>query len=122
MGQLNAMNASPAIDPQAIAGLRELNPDDPAFLAELIDLFLQDIPERIAEIESALAQGNAAQLTRAAHTVKGSCSNFGANGLARVAQTMEQQGKASAFADATATLPELRAEFALVEAALKQLR
>lgn len=122
MGQLTAMNASPAIDPQAIAGLRELNPDDPAFLGELIDLFLQDIPARVAEIEAALAQGNAALLTRAAHTVKGSCSNFGANALARIAQTMEQQGKESAFAAATATLPELRAEFALVEAALKQLR
>jgi HPt (histidine-containing phosphotransfer) domain-containing protein len=113
---------NPPVDPQAIAGLRDLNPDDPAFLRELIDVFLEDVPQRIIEVEKALAASDAVLLTRAAHTIKGSCSNFGAAGLGQVAQKMELQGKAAAFADAAATLPALRSEFSLVAEALKQYR
>lgn len=123
MGLLNpspAMNA--AVDPDALAALRELNPEDPAFLRELIDVFLEDVPQRFAELEKALAAQDAPLLTRAAHTIKGSCSNFGAAGLARVALEMEKQGKAAAFADAAATFPILRTEFGLVAEALKQHR
>ncbi|MFZ5493861.1 MAG: Hpt domain-containing protein [Verrucomicrobiota bacterium] len=113
---------NPAVDPAALAALRELNPDDPAFLRELIDVFLEDVPQRITEIEKSLATQDAALLTRAAHTIKGSCSNFGAAGLAAVALTMEKQGKAGAFAEASASLPALRSEFALVAQALQQCR
>jgi len=116
------MNApSPtAISPQALDDLRGLNPDDPNFLRELIELFLQDVPARFAEIEQALAARDAVLLTRAAHTIKGSCSNFGAANLQHLSHAMEMQGKAADFAGAAAGLPALRAEFALVEAALKQ--
>lgn len=123
MGLLIRMNASPnAIDPQAVAGLRDLNPEDPNFLRELIDMFLDDIPLRFAEIERALANKDSQLLTRAAHTIKGSGSNFGAAGLTRISLEMEHQGKASQFDAAAATLPALRAEFALVTEALKQFR
>ncbi len=109
------------IDRQAVDNLRELNPDDPNFLRELIDLFLQDIPQRVAEIEQAIASQDAALLTRAAHTIKGSSGNFGAGNLARVAQEMEHQGKSASFAAATTSLISLRAEFALVAEALRKL-
>lgn len=111
---------NPPVDPQALAGLRELNPDDPAFLRELVDVFLEDVPQRLAEIEKALAASDAALLTRAAHTIKGSGGNFGATDLSTIAQQLEQQGKAAAFADAAATLPALKTEFARVAAALRE--
>jgi HPt (histidine-containing phosphotransfer) domain-containing protein len=122
MGLLTPMNASAIIDPQAVAGLRDLNPDEPGFLRELIDLFLEDVPARIAEIEQSLANRDAVLLTRAAHTIKGSCSNFGAGELARVSLAMELQGKSAAFAAAADTLPSLRAEYAQVVEALKAYR
>lgn len=108
------------IDPQAIADLRALNPDDPQFLRELVDLFVQDVPGRLAEIEQALATQDAVLLTRAAHTIKGSCSNFGATQLKQISHEMEMQGKAGSFAEAAASLVTLRAEFALVAETLKQ--
>ncbi|WP_164976092.1 Hpt domain-containing protein [Oleiharenicola lentus] len=114
------MNAT--VDPDAIAALRDLNPEDPAFLRELIDVFLEDVPQRFAELDKALAAQDAPLLQRAAHTIKGSCSNFGATSLAQVALEMEKQGKAAAFAEAAATYPSLKAEFAQVAEALKQLR
>ena len=121
MGLLNTMT-TPAVDAATVAGLKDLNPDDPNFLRELVDMFLQDVPERVAEIEQALAKQDAVLLTRAAHTIKGSCSNFGAAGLVKISLAMEHQGKAADFAGAAATLPALKAEFALVAEALKQFR
>jgi HPt (histidine-containing phosphotransfer) domain-containing protein len=115
------MTTSPAVSEQSIADLRALNPEDPQFLRELIDLFLQDMPARFADLESAIEKGDSVLLTRAAHTIKGSCGNFGATDLADIAMTMELQGKASAFADAKASYPLLKTEFARVEAALQAL-
>jgi HPt (histidine-containing phosphotransfer) domain-containing protein len=115
------MSTTPVVSDQALEDLRALNPDDPAFLRELIELFLQDVPQRIAELEQSIAKGDATLLTRAAHTIKGSCSNFGAAGLAEVALKMEHQGKTNSFTEAKATLPDLRAEFTLVDAALRKL-
>ena len=109
------------IDRQVVENLRELNPDDPNFLRELIDLFLEDFPARVAEIERALASKDAVLLTRSAHTIKGSSGNFGAARLARVAREMELQGQTSAFDAAASSLVSLRAEFAAVSAALRQL-
>lgn len=109
------------IDRQVVENLRELNPDDPNFLRELIDMFLEDFPARVAEIEQALATKDAVLLTRAAHTIKGSSGNFGAAKLARVALEMEQQGKSASFAAAATSLGSLRTEFAQVAAALRQL-
>lgn len=121
MGLVTAL-MQPAVDPQSLAALRELNPEDPGFLRELIDTFLDDMPRRFDEIDRALAAQDAELLTRAAHTIKGSCSNFGATHLAHLALEMEKQGKAAAFADATAALPALKAEFARVRTALEQHR
>jgi HPt (histidine-containing phosphotransfer) domain-containing protein len=114
------MSTTPVVSDQSLEDLRALNPDDPAFLRELIELFLQDVPQRLAELEQAIAKGDAPLLTRAAHTIKGSCSNFGAAGLAAVALQMEHQGKENSFSEAKATLPALKAEFSLVDAALRK--
>lgn len=113
---------TPPIDPQAIQTLRELSPDDPAFLRELIDVFLADTPARIGEIEQAMAARDAAVLKRAAHTIKGSAGNFGANDLAAAALELETCGRNADFTEAAARLPALRREFDRVAEALRQYR
>jgi len=114
------MNRSATIDPQALAALRELNPDNPAFLRELVDLFISDVGERLAELDRALATQDASLLARAAHTIKGSCSNFGAGELMRISQAVELRGKAGDLAGAATLLPALKAESTAVTAALRQ--
>lgn len=115
------MPDNPALEPSAIANLRALSPDDPNFLRELIDIYLEDSPKRLAEIEAALAQQDGPTLIRAAHTIKGSSGNFGATQLARLALEVESHGKAGRLADAAAALPRLKEEFARVAAALREL-
>jgi HPt (histidine-containing phosphotransfer) domain-containing protein len=114
---------APFFDPQALENLRAINPDDGGeFLRELVDIFLADTPLRLAEIEQALAAGNAGDLTRAAHSIKGSSSNFGASRLTDLARDLETCSKAGNFDDARASLPALQAEFNRLRPAFEQLK
>ena len=122
MGVLTTMHPTGTIDPQALEGLRELSPDEPTFLRDIIDLFITDVAERLLDLERALASADTQLLTRSAHTIKGSCSNFGAAELMRISQVMESQGKVSDVAGAAALLPALKVEYTAVSEALKKFR
>lgn len=115
------MSETPALDPVVIANLRALSPGEPAFLGELIDIYLLDTPLRLAEVEAALARSDGPLLIRAAHSIKGSSGNFGATALIRLALQIEECGKTGDFAGAGATLPACQAEYARVHAALRRL-
>ncbi|MDI1251155.1 MAG: Hpt domain-containing protein [Lacunisphaera sp.] len=112
------MSDNPVLEPSAITNLRALSPDDPAFLQELITIYLEDTPQRLGDIETALAHNDGPTLIRAAHTIKGSSGNFGAARFARLALDIEAHGKAGDLTAAAAIVPGLKAEFAQVRAAL----
>ena len=111
----------PAVDPHAIAALRELNPGDDSFLRDLIQIFLEDAPLRIAEIEEALTRGDSRKLTIAAHSLKGSSANFGAEEFRARCEEIELSGRKGELAAVPARLPVLRQEYARVAAELKAL-
>ena len=116
------MSADAIINPEAIQALRELSPEgDGEFLKELIGIFLEDTPKHLAQLEEALARQDAVVATRAAHTIKGSSGNFGAEGFARLAREIESAGKDGNFPAAAALVPEFKRQFEKVAAALKQL-
>jgi HPt (histidine-containing phosphotransfer) domain-containing protein len=50
---------------------------------------LQDAPRLLAEAKSALADGDATRLQRAAHSLKGAASNFSALAAAGAAERLE---------------------------------
>lgn len=83
-----------ALDRAALAALEELVGDDPKFIAELIDDFLDDGPSLVAEMQVAAAAGDAATLRRTAHTLKSNCRTFGATALADVCQDIEARAAA----------------------------
>lgn len=116
------MSTDAVINPEAIQALKELSPDgDGEFLKELIGIFLEDTPKHFAQLEDALARQDAAVVTRAAHTIKGSSGNFGAEQFARLAKDIESAGKSGNIPAAAALIPELKRQFEKVAAALKQL-
>ena len=116
------MSEDPTIDMQAIDGLRELSPDaGNDFLRELIEIYLQDTPQRMAELEDALSKKDLPSFTRAAHTIKGSSSNFGATKLTKLAHELEMQGKNDNIAESPASFAKLHAEYALVAQTLSKI-
>lgn len=82
------------IDPEAIENLRALNPDDgDGFLRDIIGIFLEDTPQRIAELRDCLKSGDQVSFTRAAHSIKGSSSNVGATQLRAISEQLEHKSK-----------------------------
>lgn len=115
--------SEPTLQPEAIEALRAVSPDDGGqFLTELIDIFLQDTPLRLKELADALAARDAAVATRAAHSIKGSAGNFGANALARLALECEIAAKTGQLDTVLAKTPALEDAFATVRVALLALR
>ena len=81
----------PVIDQATFEELKQMSGDD--FINELIDTFLEDAPNMIAEIKSALADNDADTFRRAAHSMKSNAATFGANELAELAKELEMLGK-----------------------------
>jgi HPt (histidine-containing phosphotransfer) domain-containing protein len=111
-----------SIDPEAIENLRALNPDDDdAFLKDIIGIFLEDTPLRIAELKECLAAFDQPKFTRAAHSIKGSSSNLGAVKLRALAEQLEHQSRNSGLAGVEPLISELDNEFAVAKAELEKI-
>jgi PAS domain S-box-containing protein len=68
--------------------------EDKGELAELIQLFAASAPMTISDMQRAVENSSAADLAMAAHTLKGSCGNFGASPLRDLCAQIEQIGLA----------------------------
>lgn len=66
---------------------------DEEFLQEIAGLFLEDCPKLLSDIQSAVTAGNARALQHAAHTLKGSVANFGAEAARHAALRLEVLGR-----------------------------
>lgn len=104
------------LDLRVLQELRELGgEDDPGLIAELIEIYLADAPQRLQEISKGLDSGDLKVVERAAHTLKSSSANIGATGLSRICNEMEEiarQRKLDAipplFSRSKAVLSEVR--------------
>lgn len=102
----------PVLDPESIENLRSLNPGDGGeFLREIIAIYIEDTPQRIAELETSLAAGDVPTFTRAAHSVKGSSANLGAMTVRSVAEKLEHQSHKHGLADVSGLVATLKIEF-----------
>ena len=78
--------------------------DDPELVRELAAVFLGEYPKWLEELRAALADGDAARLQLAAHTVKGSLTIFAAKVAAAAALRLESLGRSGALDAAGETL------------------
>ena len=116
------MTDAPVIDQSALDALSEATGGDPEFLAELIDTFLADGLDLLAAMEAASAAGDAAEVRRAAHSLKSNGATFGATTLAALARRLEELGKAAELDAVGPLLAEARQEFQRVERSLSATR
>lgn len=116
------MGEPPVIDLQSIENLRELNPgDNDEFLREIIGIYLEDTPLRLAELDQSLAAADTPTFTRAAHSIKGSSANVGAMAVRAVAETLEHQSAKQGLGEVAGLLASLKGEFERVKAELAKL-
>jgi PAS domain S-box-containing protein len=83
---------------------------DAELLQEIIALFLNDCPALLSEIRNAYQQRDPERLERAAHTLKGSVSNFAAEGAVNAALALENIGRNRDLSDTAAAIMHLEKE------------
>lgn len=115
------MTQSQVIDRAVIDSLLAETGGDPAFLAELLDVFFTDTPELLTTIDQALATGNALEVRRAAHALKSNSASFGANTLAGLCRELEKRGEYGALDGADGLLRQIEVEYAMTKQALQTI-
>ena len=108
---------SNSIDPIAFETLKQMTGAD--FIGEMIDAFLADAPNLIAEMKAAR---DADSFRRAAHSLKSNAATFGANRLAELAREMETLGRENRLSEGAARLEALQEAYAQAAAELKGMR
>lgn len=116
------MMPGPVLNPSVIESLRQLTPPgEPDVLAEVLQLFLEDVPLRIAKLRGAWQAGDAVEVQRSAHSLKGSAGNIGATDLLAVCRLLDDQGKSGDLSNLAGLVASLDAEYARVEAEIQRL-
>jgi HPt (histidine-containing phosphotransfer) domain-containing protein len=105
-----------------IERLRSSMPDKAAIVNELIDLFVSDLPRRLAAIADAIEHEDVPALALQAHALRGSAANFGAARLDELCAGLEELESQAGLAQAPAILEQVRAEGARVRDALLALK
>ena len=94
------------LDPDAIDRLLEIG--GPNLLRRMIEAFLRTSPERLTAALEGYASGDLEAVGRAAHSLKSSSANFGADELVNLVSAIEQratEGNAHALKPLMAQLP-----------------
>ena len=113
---------SGAINRHALDAIRALSADKGELLVQrVIKAFATDTPGHLQTLRAAIADANAAGMRRAAHSLKSSSANVGADTLAALCKDMEQLGRTDTTAGATTLLASMEREFGAVRQSLGAL-
>ena len=109
-----------ALDADALNAFRDLESESgESVLDDLVQLFFENTPTVIEAAYAALQTGNAPGLAREAHTLKGSCSNFGASRMRFACEQIEFAAESGDLHAAAEMLAKVVHEYELVRTALK---
>jgi len=88
---------------------------------DLVRVYLEDAPQRLRELESAAASGDAAAQVAPAHTLKSSSANIGATTLSDLARSIEHSARAGIATGPAEIAVGIRQEFERAAAELASL-
>lgn len=101
-----------AIDESALKKLYDLQDDeDPDLVGDLIRMFFDLTPKRVARLTDALRTGDARRIETEAHDLKSSAANLGATSLSAVAAEIEKMGRKGSIEGVQEALERLNHEF-----------
>ena len=91
---------------------------DNELLDEVIGLFLDEAPLMLSEIGGAIDRRDSRSLERAAHKLKGSAANLGADAVAHVAGGLDAMGRSGDLQGAQEAYEVLESEMGRLERAM----
>jgi HPt (histidine-containing phosphotransfer) domain-containing protein len=92
------------------------------FIRELIDTYLEETPQLLAQLRQALAAGDAEAFRRAAHSLKSTSASFGALTLSTQARELELIAKSGELTAVGDKIDNLSAAYAQAAQALQELK
>jgi len=98
--------------------LEQMGGDEQLF-GELCEIFLREYPKRIDALREAIKAGNATEVRRAAHSLKGEAGCLAAEGAREAAQRLEDMGRAGELSKAFPALSLLQQELVALKIALQ---
>ena len=87
----------------------------------IIQLYLGDAPQRLANLRQSLTAGDVAAMEQAAHSLTGSSANLGALNFAGLCRDLEHRCQGALPPSAEQRLRALETEYERVEQAMRQL-
>src|SRR5215211_9444422 len=81
----------PVIDKATFEELKQMSGAD--FINELIDAFLDDAPNMISQMQTAIMSKDVESFRRNAHSLKSNANTFGATELGALAKELEMMGR-----------------------------
>lgn len=114
-----AENSVPILDDSVLSELQTLGPD---VVAEIFDLFVADVPNRLGKLRRAIDDRSLDLVLREAHGLKGSALGIGASRLASLCAAIEHDAREGHLDRATTQSSELEPEFTEVQTALDDVR
>lgn len=94
---------------------------DPELLLDLIQIFLDDGPAKVAAVTEGLQVGDFDKMERAAHSLKGSSGNLGARLLQDTCEQMMLATRNHQLEESRQLTAQLAQRFGEAEAALRRL-
>jgi CheY-like chemotaxis protein len=104
------------------AALKTAVGSKPERLRTLVDVFLLESVQLVADIRAAIAAQDAAKLRRAAHSLKGAVAIFGARSATTAARLLESLGESGELTDAPPALERLERQLERLKPALLEAR
>ncbi|MBM84143.1 MAG: hypothetical protein CMJ78_26615 [Planctomycetaceae bacterium] len=104
----------------------ELEPLEPSIedldlLKDLAEMFLDLFPEQLAEVRQSVESGDAGELRRSAHRLKGSVSSLGSTVAAQTLVELEVMGRDDELNQAERVYQRLEAEIRRLERTLQRM-
>ena len=108
------------LDPATLERLLRIGGQD--FLVEMIELFLEHAPQRLASARVALEENDIKTLYRSAHSLKSTAGNLGARALQNTAAEVEERAAEDDLAPIPLLLDELERRYERVRTELETER
>jgi two-component system, sensor histidine kinase and response regulator len=116
-----ATGGAEPIETICLKSLEERVENDVELMQEMVELFLNNAPMLLAEIEAGLADGDLRTVQRATHSLRGAASNMCAAPCVQIAERLEMQSKNGDIGQVESTVVEMRDELARLQIALQRL-
>ena len=114
----SSSSSSSSWDPARALG--KVDGDEP-LLRELVQIFLDEVPHQLANLQQAIEAGDGDKIERTAHSLKGELSCLGLSDAAEKARDLERMGHDRTVQPAAELFPAFNAEMTLAASAMREM-